>query len=71
MIALIQYILLIQLASSSSARFHSMQNQDADVLRWVDPLLGSRAGGNVFAVRRCHMGWRKVLPFLRHPDTSN
>jgi hypothetical protein len=49
MINLLPFFILTQLTTSSSAKTHSEQNQDIDVLKSVDLLIGSRAGGNVFA----------------------
>jgi hypothetical protein len=41
--------ILIQLAQLSSLRVNASQTKDLDVLKWIDPLIGSRNGGNVFA----------------------
>jgi hypothetical protein len=53
--------ILIALTAPSSAGVHSRQNQDTDVLKWVDPLIGSREGGNVFVGATLPYGMAKGL----------
>jgi hypothetical protein len=53
--------ILIALTEPSSATVHSRQNQDIDVLKWIDPLIGSREGGNVFAGATLPYGMAKSL----------
>lgn len=43
------FLALSQLATLSSARVHTRQAKDTNVLKWVDPLIGTQKGGNVFA----------------------
>lgn len=38
-----------QLVTPSLAVSHTRQRDALNVLDWVDPLIGSRSGGNVFA----------------------
>lgn len=47
----IAYFLWIftQLVTLSAARLQARQSEGPDVLKWVDPLIGSQNGGNVFA----------------------
>jgi hypothetical protein len=35
--------------TQSTAEIQANQTEGSDPLRWVDPLIGSRDGGNVFA----------------------
>jgi len=37
------------LVTLSKTGTHAKQIQGLDALRWIDPLIGSRDGGNVFA----------------------
>ena len=47
---LIYYLcILTHLATLSSGRLHTRQTDDVDVLKWVNPLIGSQNGGNVFS----------------------
>jgi putative alpha-1,2-mannosidase len=47
--SLLCLLLFAQHVISSSARVYTRQTTNADVLDRVDPLIGSRNGGNVFA----------------------
>jgi hypothetical protein len=41
--------LLSQQATPTFAKLYARQAAKSDILDWVDPLIGSRNGGNVFA----------------------
>jgi hypothetical protein len=49
MVSLFCLILLVYHITSTLAGVTAKQRADSDVLNWVDPLIGSRNGGNVFA----------------------
>jgi hypothetical protein len=43
------YLLMLAVyATPSFAKLNTRQTPDFDVLKWIDPLIGSRNGGNVF-----------------------
>lgn len=44
-----------------SASKHVTRENDCDVLDWIDPLIGSKSGGNVFAGATLPYGMAKGL----------
>jgi hypothetical protein len=58
--------LLTRHALPASAGITARQKADTDVLRWIEPLIGSKSGGNVFAGATLPYGMAKG----RKPDPS-
>jgi hypothetical protein len=50
-----------QIALSAAA--YARSNGSSDVLDWIDPLIGSKSGGNVFAGATLPYGMAKGLRF--------
>ena len=55
------YVLFHSQIALSSSR-HARQTLDVDVLDWVDPLIGTQGGGNVFAGATLPYGMAKGPP---------
>ncbi|KAF1834989.1 hypothetical protein BDW02DRAFT_579169 [Decorospora gaudefroyi] len=60
----------VQLAKPSAARVHIRQTNDSDILRLIDPLIGSRDGGNVFAGATLPYGMAKAVADVDGENTG-
>lgn len=45
----LRFLIYSQLALFVLAKHHVVRKRDSGILGWIDPLIGSRDGGNVFA----------------------
>lgn len=58
------FCVIVRSQIALSASDHARQNTDRDVLDWIDPLIGSKSGGNVFAGATLPYGMAKGLPSI-------
>ncbi|EUC33640.1 glycoside hydrolase family 92 protein [Bipolaris zeicola 26-R-13] len=64
------FSILIQIISLSTARVHRRQTNGTDVLKFIDPLIGSRDGGNVFSGATLPYGMAKAVADVDGANTG-
>ncbi|KAF2834004.1 hypothetical protein CC86DRAFT_312256 [Ophiobolus disseminans] len=70
MASLLHLLLLICHTTPTSGRQIASQTPKSDVLDWVDPLIGSRSGGNVFAGATLPYGMAKAVADVDGENTG-
>ncbi|KAH4115756.1 hypothetical protein HBI56_169420 [Parastagonospora nodorum] len=66
----IHFLLLTQYATSVLSDISSRQTTNSDVLKWVDTLIGSQNGGNVFAGATLPYGMAKAVADVDGANTG-
>jgi putative alpha-1,2-mannosidase len=56
--------ILVQVATASTANVRPRQTNSTDVLKFIDPLIGSQNGGNVFSGATLPYGMAKGMNLM-------
>ncbi|USP76580.1 glycoside hydrolase family 92 protein [Curvularia clavata] len=68
--SMLYFSILTQIAAVSAARLHQRQSNGTDVLKFIDPLIGTQNGGNVFAGATLPYGMAKAVADVDGANTG-